>query len=134
MIVIDATVVPYLFVEGELTASVRELHRIDPGWVTPPILNHEMLHVLARLGVTEGEEVVGRLWKEIRAVLGANQQVPDPSRSLRLGVRHGIGGNEAQYLCLAESLDLPLISEDPVMRGRFRGRVFGVEEYLGLKS
>lgn len=133
MIVIDATVVPYLFVEGELTGAVRELHRIDPGWVTPPILNHEMLHVLARLGVTEGEEVAGRLWKEIRAVLGANQHVPDPARSLRLGVRHGIGGNEAQYLCLAESLDLPLISEDPVLRGRLRGRVFGVEEYLGLR-
>jgi predicted nucleic acid-binding protein len=134
MIVVDATIVPYLFVEGELTAMVRELHRIDPGWVTPPILNHEMLHVLARLGVSEGEEVVGRLWREIRAVLGVNQQIPDPVRSLRLGVRHGIGGNEAQYLCLAEVLDLPLISEDLVLRERFRGRVFGVSEYLTLKS
>jgi predicted nucleic acid-binding protein len=134
MIVVDATVVPYLFVEGELTAMVREMHRIDPGWVTPPILNHEMLHVLARLGVSEGEEVVGRLWREIRTVLGANQQVPDPVRSLRLGVRHRIGGNEAQYLCLAEALDIPLISEDLVLRERFRGRVFGVSEYLTLNS
>jgi predicted nucleic acid-binding protein len=133
MIVVDSTVVPYLFVEGELTEMVREMHRMDPGWVTPPILNHEMLHVLARLGVTEGGEVVGRLWREIRAVLGVNQQVPDPARSLRLAVRHRIGGNEAQYLCLAEVLDLPLISEDLVLRERFRGRVFGVEEYLGLK-
>lgn len=134
MIVIDATVVPFLFVEGELTGAVRELYRIDPGWVTPPILNHEMLHVLAHLGLTEGEEFSGRLWRELRAVLGGNQQVPDPARSLRLGIRHHIGGNEAQYLCLAESLDLPLISEDLMLRGRFRGRVFSVEEYLGLKS
>jgi predicted nucleic acid-binding protein len=134
MIVVDATVVPYLFVEGELTVMVREMHRIDPGWVTPPILNHEMLHVLARLGVSEGEEVVGRLWREIRAVLGANQQIPDPVRSLRLGVRHGIGGNEAQYLCLAEVLDLPLISEDLVLRERFRGRIYAVSEYLAIKN
>jgi len=124
-------VVPYLFVEGELTGMVRELHRIDAGWVTPPILNHEMLHVLARLGVSEGGEITERLWREIRSVLGANQQVPDPVRSLRLAVRHGIGGNQSQYLCLAESLDLPLISEDPVLQERFRGRVFGVNEYEG---
>jgi len=134
MIVIDATVVPYLFVEGELTGLVRELHRVDSGWVTPPILNHEMLHVLARLGVTEGEEAMEGLWREIRSVLGTNQQVPDPVRSLRLGVRLGIGGNEAQYLCLAESLDLPLISEDRVLRERFGARVFGVTEYLDRKS
>jgi predicted nucleic acid-binding protein len=130
MIVIDATVVPYLFIEGELTEAVRELYRTDPGWVTPPILNHEMLHMLAHLGVMDGEEVAGRLWKEIRVVLGGNQQVPDPVRSLRLGVWHRIGGNEAQYLCLAEALDLPLISEDLALRKSFRGRVFSVEEYL----
>ena len=134
MIVVDATVVPFLFLEGELTEVVRELHALDSGWVTPPILNHEILHLLARLGVTEGNEPMERLWREIRGVLSANQQVPDPVRSLRLGIEYGLSGYEAQYLCLAESLDLPLISEDPVLRGRFRGRVFGVEEYLGLKS
>jgi len=134
MIVVDATVVPFLFLEGELTEVVRELHALDSGWVTPPILNHEILHLLARLGVTEGNEPMERLWREIRGVLSANQQVPDPVRSLRLGIEYGLSGYEAQYLCLAQSLDLPLISEDPVLRGRFRGRVFGVEEYLGLKS
>jgi predicted nucleic acid-binding protein len=134
MIVVDATVVPFLFLEGELTEVVRELHALDSGWVTPPILNHEILHLLARLGVTEGNEPMERLWREIRGVLSANQQVPDPVRSLRLGIEYGLSGYEAQYLCLAESLDLPLISEDPVLRGLFRGRVFGVEEYLGLKS
>lgn len=134
MIVIDATVVPYLFIEGELTAAARELYRTDHVWVTPPIINHELLHLLARLGVTEGEEVAVRLWKEIRTAMGGNQQVPEPARSLRIGMRHGIGGNEAQYLCLAESLDLPLVSEDPALKDRFPGRVFGVEEYLSLKS
>lgn len=52
MIVVDATVVPFLFLEGELTEEVRDLHALDPGWVTPPILNHEMLHLLARLGAS----------------------------------------------------------------------------------
>jgi predicted nucleic acid-binding protein len=134
VIVVDASVVPYLFVEGELTEEVSSLYQLDSGWVTPPILNHEMLHILSGLGKSEGVEIIERLWREIRSALGVNQQVPDPVRSLRLAVRHGIGGNEAQYLCLAESLDLPFVSEDPALQERFRGRIFGVSEYLNMKS
>ena len=131
MIVVDITVVPYLFLEGELTGATRELHSVDPGWVTPPILNHEMLHLLARLGVDEGMEPMERLWREIRSVLGANQQVPDPVRSLRLAVEHGLGGHEAQYACLAKAMNLPLITEDRRLQEIFPRRALGVVDYLG---
>lgn len=131
MIVVDATVVPFLLLEGELTGAVRRLHALDPAWVTPPILNHEILHLLARLGVSEGSEPMERLWREIRGVLGANQQVPDPVRSLRLAIEHGLSGHQAQYLCLAESLNLPLVTEEVRLRELFPRRSFGVAAYLG---
>ena len=134
MIVVDATVVPFLFLEGELTAAVRDLHALDPGWVTPPILNHEILHLLVRLGVREGIESMEGLWREIRSVIGPNQQVPDPVRSLRFGIEHGLSGYEAQYLCLAESLNLPLISEDQRLQGLFPKRAFGVLDFLRLRN
>ena len=134
MIVVDATVVPFLFLEGELTKAVRDLHALDPGWVTPPILNHEILHLLARLGVNEGNESMERLWREIRGVLSACQQVPDPVRSLRLGIEHGLSGYEAQYLCLAEALHLPLITEEVRLQELFPRRAFGVVDYLRLKN
>lgn len=131
MIVVDITVVPYLFLEGELTGATRELYAVNPGWVTPPILNHEMLHLLARLGVDEGFDPMERLWREIRSVLGANQQVPDPVRSLRLAVEHGLSGYEAQYVCLAESMNLPLLTEDRRLQEIFPRRARGVADYLG---
>lgn len=134
MIVVDATVVPFLFLEGELTQALRELHAIEPGWVTPPILNHEILHLLARLGGSEGNEPMERLWREIRGVLSAGQQVPDPVRSLRLAIEHGLSGYEAQYLCLADSLNIPLITEEVRLRKLFPKRAFGVLDYLKLRS
>jgi predicted nucleic acid-binding protein len=134
MIVVDTTVVPFLFLEGELTKAVRELHSVDPGWVTPPILNHEILNLLTKIGVDEGHEPMERLWREIRSVLGANQQIPDPVRSLRLGIEHGLSGHEAQYLCLAESLGLPLITEEERLMALFPKRAFGVLDYLGVNS
>jgi predicted nucleic acid-binding protein len=134
MIVVDATVVPFLFLEGEMTQAVRDLHALDPGWVTPPILNHEILHLLSKLGVAEGHEPMEMLWREIRGVLSAGQQVPDPVRSLRLGIEYGLSGFEAQYLCLAESLHLPLITEDVRLRELFPKRAFGVVNYLQFKD
>jgi len=134
MIVVDATVVPFLFLEGEMTQAVRDLHALDSGWVTPPILNHEILHLLSKLGVAEGHEPMERLWREIRGVLSAGQQVPDPVRSLRLGIEYGLSGFEAQYLCLAESLHLPLITEDVKLRELFPKRAFGVVDYLRFKD
>jgi predicted nucleic acid-binding protein len=134
MIVVDATVVPFLFLEGEMTQAVRDLHALDPGWVTPPILNHEILHLLSKLGVAEGHEPMERLWREIRSILSASQQVPDPVRSLRLGIDHGLSGYEAQYLCLAESLNIPLITEETRLQELSPKRAFGVMDYLRLRG
>lgn len=135
MIVVDASVVAFLMIEGELTDAVRELHRIDPEWVTPPILNHEMLNILAAVGAVEKDSAaVEVIWRDIRALLGARQQVPDPVRSLRLGVELGISGNEAQYLCLASVLGLPLITQEERLLRAAPERAIGVLDYLGSIS
>ena len=113
MIVVDASVVAYLLIEGELTEAVRELYQVDPEWVTPPILNHEILSILASVGVDEqSPHAVEVIWRDARALLGARQQVPDPVNSLRLAVELGISGYDAQYLSLAQQLKLPLITGD----------------------
>lgn len=113
MIVVDASVVAFLMVEGDLTPQARELFRIDPDWITPPIVNHELLNILAALGSAELDSgPVETVWRETRALLGQRQKVPDPSRSLQLAVELGVTGNEGQYLALAESLKLPLITEE----------------------
>lgn len=67
MIVADASVVTFLFLEGELTGVVREIYLLDPDWITPPILNHELLNIFAALGATEGDvQGMEELWHRPR--------------------------------------------------------------------
>lgn len=132
MIVVDASVVAFLFIEGELTEAVRELHQIDSDWVTPPILNHEMLNILAAVGSAEGSPVAMEVvWRDVRALVASRQQVPDPVRSLRSGVELGISGNEAQYLCLADSLGLRLITQEKNLLQAAPDRAVSVLDFLG---
>lgn len=122
MIVIDASVVAYLMIEGEMTDVVRELYRVDSDWVTPPILNHEILSILAAVGTEEqSSQSVEVIWRDVRALLGAKQQVPDPVNSLRLAVELGISGFDAQYLSLAQQLNLPLITGEARLIEATRG-------------
>lgn len=134
MIVVDAPLVAFLFIEGDLTPEARELFRRDQEWMTPPILNHEFLNILGAVGAEEdGTEAIEAIWREARAFLAPRQQVPDPLASLRLAMESGLSGYEAQYLTLARTLGLPLVSASPRLLavGQQHGAgVFSPGDYL----
>ena len=131
MIVVDAPLVAFLLIEGEGTPVARRLYKADPEWVTPPILNHELLNILGGLGHAEGDFAsMEALWKEARGILAPRQQVPDPVRALRLSVELGLSGYEAQYLALAEKLALPLLTTEKRLLALRGGRCVTPEHYL----
>jgi predicted nucleic acid-binding protein len=136
MIVADASVVTFLFLEGELSGIAREIFMIDSEWITPPILNHEMLNIFAAVGSVEGNvQGMEELWREARVVLGARQQIPDPQRSLRLAIETGISGYQAQYLALAHQLRLPLLTTDLLLLDLLPKKTCRPEVYMeGLRS
>lgn len=131
MIVADASVASFLFLEGELTSIVRELFAADPEWITPPILNHEILNILAAVGSLEGDSVaMEELWREVRSVFGSRQHIPDPMRSLRLAIELKISGYQAQYVALANQLKLPLLTTDQRLLELLPQSTCRPEEYL----
>jgi predicted nucleic acid-binding protein len=134
MIVVDSSVISFLFLEGELTESVKELHRIDSEWITPPILNHEMLNILAVVGTADQAVApMEEIWRDIRALLGPRQQVPDPLRSLHLAIELEISGYEAQYVALAQQLNMPLVTEEQRLLEQLPDLCLSIEEALKLK-
>ena len=134
MIVVDSSVISFLFLEGELTESVKELHRIDSEWITPPILNHEMLNILAVVGTADQAGApMEEIWRDIRALLGSRQQVPDPLRSLHLAIELKISGYEAQYVALAQQLNMPLVTEEQRLLEQLPDLCLSIEEALKLK-
>ncbi|KAB2639892.1 MAG: type II toxin-antitoxin system VapC family toxin [Verrucomicrobia bacterium] len=134
MIVVDSSVISFLFLEGELTESVKELHRIDSEWITPPILNHEMLNILAVVGTADQAVApMEEIWRDLRALLGSRQQVPDPLRSLHLAIELKISGYEAQYVALAQQLNMPLVTEEQRLLEQLPALCLSIEEALKLK-
>ena len=134
MIVVDSSVISFLFLEGELTESVKELHRIDSEWITPPILNHEMLNILAVVGTADQAVApMEEIWRDIRALLGSRQQVPDPLRSLHLAIELKISGYEAQYVARAQQLNMPLVTEEQRLLEQLPDLCLSIEEALKLK-
>lgn len=131
MIIADASLVSFLFLEGEVSGTVRELYRRDADWVTPPILNHEMLNILAAVGRADDTALaMEELWKEIRMRLGSRQQIPYPMRALRMAIDLGISGSEAQYLALSQQLGAPMVSCDQRLLEHLPKLVVSPELYL----
>ena len=131
MIVADASVVTFLFLEGELSGIARELFTFDSEWITPPILNHEMLNIFAAVGSADGNvQGMEELWKEARGVLGSRQQIPDPQQSLRLAIELGISGYQAQYIALAGQHRLPLLTTDALLLELLPRKTCTPEVYL----
>ncbi|MCE9588648.1 MAG: type II toxin-antitoxin system VapC family toxin [Verrucomicrobia bacterium] len=131
MIIADASLVSFLFLEGEVSGTVRELYRRDTDWVTPPILNHEMLNILAAVGRADDTALaMEELWKEIRMRLGSRQQIPDPMRALRMAIDLGVSGSEAQYLALSQQLSVPMVSCDQRLLEHLPKLVVSPEVYL----
>jgi predicted nucleic acid-binding protein len=131
MIVADASLVTFLFLEGELSGVVREIYLLDHDWITPPILNHELLNIFAALGASEGDvQGMEELWREARGLLGSRQQIPDPLRSLRLGIELGVSGYQAQYLALADQLRVPLLTVDQRILELLPKKTCTPQEYL----
>jgi predicted nucleic acid-binding protein len=131
MIVVDASVVAFLLLEGELTEASRQLYRIDPEWITPPILNHELLNIISAVGTAGGDpDALEAVWRDFRSLIGVRQQVPDPVRAFRLAIKLGLSTYETQYLALSEQLNLPLVTEEEGLLMAAPERAVSVEDFL----
>jgi len=92
VIVVDANVIAYFFIEGDKTAGARDLMRRDPDWGLPALWRHEYLNVLATF-VREGGATIAeaqRLWRQGIELLGSREQSVDMELALASRPRTGL--------------------------------------------
>ncbi|MCX7016050.1 MAG: type II toxin-antitoxin system VapC family toxin [Candidatus Sumerlaeota bacterium] len=114
MIVVDANILAYRFVQGDKTALTRQAQERDPDWVVPPLWQHEFLNVLATLGreriLTPAQCAV--VWEGALSAMRPREQPVDLGFALSIALREGITAYDAQYIALARSLGIPCLTED----------------------
>jgi predicted nucleic acid-binding protein len=114
VIVVDVNVIVYLLTETPQRELARQVHERDGDWLVPPLWRHEMLNVLATLTRQDVLNTSSALtvWRNALTLLGSREQRPDMEYALSLAIEHGISAYDAQYVALAASLGIQLVSED----------------------
>lgn len=134
MICVDVNVVAYLLIAGDKTELAQQAWAKDPQWRVPSIWRHELLSVLAayvRSGGASGEEAV-TIWRQAIALLGSEEEQPPMEQALLLAAEHQISACDAQYVALALTHRLPLISEDRALQRKFPEAVLSLQEFCSL--
>ena len=125
MIVVDTNVVAYAVIPGERTADALVLMERDPDWIAPTLWRRELRNVLATLMRVRRLP----LTKALSAVHAAEQIVteatiePTSEQCLRLAARGRVSAWDAEFVFVAESLGLPLVTADKRLARAFPGRV-----------
>jgi predicted nucleic acid-binding protein len=134
LIVVDANVIAYAVLPGEHSAhAVAALER-DPDWVAPPLWQSEVRNVLATTVRVKGLSLDLALgaWGQARRLVVDVPVPADTARILRLATESGSSAYDCEYVALAESLGIRLVTGHERLARRFRSqavhlRVFGRE-------
>lgn len=125
MIVVDTNLVAYAVLPGERTADALALAERDPDWIAPALWRRELRNVLATLMRVRRLPLSSAL----AAFRAAEQLVadatiePSTEQCLRLAARGGVSAWDAEFVFVAESLGLPLVTADKKLARAFPRRV-----------
>ena len=132
MIVADTNLVAYLLLNSGQTEEAEKVHERDPEWRLPPFWRDEYVNVLWRFhrkgDLTRGEAI--RAWREGIELLGESEVAVDGESVLENAMRYAITAYDAQFVSLAESLGVPLVTFDRKLVRACRGVAVSYSGFL----
>jgi predicted nucleic acid-binding protein len=135
MIVADANLVAQLILSLDLTAEAQEIYRRDPDWRLPELWRHEFLNVLAsymRFDKVPADPV-RRAWRQAVQVFAEATCEVDMLLALELAAERNVSAYDAQYVALARSLSVPLVTEDRKLRRAAPDETLSMKQFLSGK-
>jgi predicted nucleic acid-binding protein len=133
VIVVDTNLVAYAVLPGERTEDALALAERDPDWIAPALWRGELRNVLATLMRVRRLPLA----RALAAFRAAEQLVtdatiePSTEQCLRLAARGGVSAWDAEFVFVAEALDLPLVTADKRLVRAFPRRVVRLESRGG---
>lgn len=132
MIVADTNLVAQLILKLDQTETAQAVYRSDPEWVMPELWRHEFLNVLANYLRFDRAppERLALAWQNANTLFADSARQPDWLLALKLAGEHNTSAYDAQYLALAQTLSLPLVTEDRKLRQAAPGLSFSMHDFL----
>jgi predicted nucleic acid-binding protein len=132
MIVVDANILIYSLIEGDYTPLVHKLRERDMDWRTTGLCLHEILNVLANYQRRDILTLAQcrKLLDHAERFMKVAQSEVKMDAALAVAAKYTITGYDAQYVALAQSLNVPLVTEDRKLREAVPGIAFSMQEFL----
>ncbi len=113
MIVADTSIIAPCVVPGEMTEWALAVYRRDSEWVAPPLWRNEVSNVLATQMRLRGMSL-GVAKEALRRAASLVDGAPEPSAEdvLTLAQASGASAYDCEFVAVAKSLGIPLVTAD----------------------
>jgi predicted nucleic acid-binding protein len=131
VIVVDTNVIHYFWVSGQNTALAQGVRRRDPDWHAPFLWQSEMRNILAaylRRGLLSRQQVDGVLRATGHALARKSHHVGD-SVVLDVVESSPLTAYDAEFVALADALDVPLVTADRAVLKAFPDRALTMQAF-----
>lgn len=131
VIVTDTDLIVYLLIASPHSAQAEKVYRRDPHWVAPSLWRSEFRNVLAfyvRRNRVALEEAVARM-KAAESLMESQEFGVTSARVLELSAASGCSAYDCEFVALAQSLGVPLVSSDRQVLAKFKPRAISPEVF-----
>ncbi|TGG92856.1 PIN domain-containing protein [Natronospirillum operosum] len=135
MIVADTNTIAYLYLPTEQTDNVVSLLHKDPHWVAPLLWRSEFRNVLAvyvRKSIIDLDTAIA-MQAQAERQLADNEYTVNSMDVLALAEESGCSAYDCEFVSLAKSLNLKLITGDKKLVRSFPGIAMTAGDYLNLQ-
>lgn len=129
MIVVDSNVIAYCWIHGEKTEEAHRLRRLDADWHAPVLWRSELRNILAgyhRDGSLD-ERYVRQIMSAAEAGLAGREHHLPSERVFQVIEASRLSAYDAEFVALAEILDVTLVTEDRAILAAFPKRAISIE-------
>ena len=135
MIVVDTNVIHYCWVQGQNTGLAQAVRRRDPDWHAPLLWRSEMRNILTaylRRGLLSRPQIDSILRAVDHALAQKSHSVSDTS-VLDVVEASAITAYDAEFVALAGTLAVPLVTADRAVLKAYPDRALTMEAYIAEK-
>lgn len=132
MIVVDANVLVYSLVEGAHTLQANQLREKDPDWRIPSLWKYEVGNALTQMSRQKmiDSETALRLMGQAEKIFSPGEMGLENKQVLANALKKNLTFYDAQYLTLAQMLEVPLVTEDKALKKAGGNLVLTLHDFL----
>lgn len=131
MIVVDTNVIAYLLIEGEFTSSAEKVYQKDSDWIVPYLWRSEFRNILALylrqklISINDATSIMA----QGELLLAEKECEVQSDLVLKLAKTSGLSAYDCEFVALAQSLSILLVTSDQKIIKAFPDCVVPLTEY-----